>query len=94
MATVYGLISIGAVEEAQRVAEKVLVGMGLDPSDDPENLPKTRRRRPDSNHFGEYYTLEQVGLCLGVTRERVRQIERRALAKLARMYAEQKQDLL
>lgn len=31
-------------------------------------------------------TLEEIGLLLGVTRERVRQIERRALEKLRRRF--------
>jgi RNA polymerase sigma factor (sigma-70 family) len=40
------------------------------------------RMRFGLNPQGEEYTLEEIGKHLGVTRERVRQIEARALAKL------------
>jgi RNA polymerase primary sigma factor len=33
-------------------------------------------------HSDEPMTLEQIGECLGLTRERIRQIEKEALAKL------------
>jgi RNA polymerase primary sigma factor len=40
------------------------------------------RMRFGLNQTGEEYTLEEIGRHLGVTRERIRQIEARALAKL------------
>jgi len=40
------------------------------------------RMRFGLNSAGEEYTLEEIGRHLGVTRERIRQIEARALAKL------------
>jgi RNA polymerase primary sigma factor len=40
------------------------------------------RMRFGLNPTGEEYTLEEIGRHLGVTRERIRQIEARALAKL------------
>ena len=58
-----------------------------------------RERTVVTDHFGLFgqgasQTLEQIGRRFGVTKERVRQIEKRALGKLQQALSPAAQDLL
>jgi RNA polymerase primary sigma factor len=72
----------GAVAPPEAVSESILRGMLQDILQD---LPPREVRILQMRYGlvdGETYTLEEVGKKLGVTRERVRQIEAQALSRL------------
>lgn len=76
----------GYQQEAEQKVREMQVGQILHHLDDREQQIIIRRFGLD--HSEEPLTLQQVGSLMGVTKERVRQIEARALSKL-KMAAEQ-----
>ena len=48
-----------------------------------------RKQRTVHAHYGEY-TYEEIGRVLGITKEAVRKIEQRALAKLSHPFLQRK----